>query len=54
MAEEHTKNARPSTREGHEEGRARTKRDQKGEKADKRRKHPPRKRQRPQNEGKGE
>ena len=48
---EHTRNARPSTQEKHEEGETRRRRDAGGEKGDKRRgKHFQRKRRRPQDE----
>jgi hypothetical protein len=48
--EEHRKNARPSSREKHEEGLARKAKDKGREKGDKRRKHQPRKRRRPDKE----
>jgi hypothetical protein len=50
MAEEHQKNARPSTREKHEEGQTRKDRDAGKEKGDKRRKRQTRKRSTPQDE----
>jgi len=49
MSDEHTKNARPSSREQHEEGQNRKKKDAgRGEKGDKRRKQARRKRSRPE------
>jgi hypothetical protein len=47
---EHEKNARPSSREAHEEGQARKQRDAGNEKGDKRRKRQQRKRPRPKEE----
>jgi hypothetical protein len=52
MTEEHKKNARPSSREKHEEGQARKRRDSGKEKGDVRRKRRNRKRSR-REEGKG-
>lgn len=50
MSEEHKKNARPSSREKHEQGQSRKRKDAGGEKGDKRRKKQQRKRPRPQDE----
>ena len=44
MPEEHTNNARPSSRKKHQDGQARKKKDSEGEKGDKRRKRQRRKR----------
>ena len=46
MPEEHSRNARPSSREKHQEGQARKRKDTGGEKGDKRRKRQERKRKR--------
>jgi hypothetical protein len=48
MSEEHHKNARPSSREQHEKGQTRKRKDAGTEKGDKRRKSQKRKRRRPQ------
>jgi len=48
MGEEHQKNARPSSREKHEKGQSRKRKDAQGEKGDKRRKKQQRKRRRPE------
>jgi hypothetical protein len=53
MSEEHQKNARPSSRERHEEGQTRKRRDAGREKGDVRRKRQQRKRRRPQ-QGQGD
>lgn len=50
MTEEHRKNSRPSTREPHEEGQARKRKDAGREKGDEQRKKQQRKRARPQKE----
>ena len=50
MGEEHQKNARPSTREDHDEGQARKERDAGKEKGDKKRQRQQRKRPRPKTE----
>jgi hypothetical protein len=51
MAEEHQKNARPSSREKHQEGQARKRQDAGREKGDQRRKGQQRKRRRPKDQG---
>ncbi len=53
MGEEHQKNARPSSREKHEEGQTRKQKDAGGEKGDKRRTKQRRKRPRPPQDQKG-